>query len=627
MTARKAQRFLALALSAAALAACGNGSPSGAPPESARTAPAGNAVASESERLAVWLDARFEESLDFSPLRKTSLGRKDDYDKIDDVSEAAGDAQLAWARASVEELRRTFDYERLTPEAKTSYDLWVFGLEQAEKAMPFRRRAYAFNQMGGAHTGLPQALITQHRVDDAADMRAYIARIGGVARAIDQLLERAKLAAGEGVHAPRFAYAAVRQQATALVTGAPFAGTGDAPLWADAKAKIDALASSGKVDAATADELRAAARAALVDSFKPSYDALIAWVDADVANSDEVATGVWKLPDGPAFYAQRLAAETTTDMTAEQIHALGLREVERIHGEMDAIRRQVGFAGTLNEFFAFIRTDPRFRFPNTDEGREAYLAEARADIAAVKQRLPQFFGLLPKADLVVKRVEAFRELPGAPQHYEQGTPDGSRPGTFYVHLIDMNAMPKPELETVAYHEGIPGHHLQISIAQELTGLPKFRTQSFFNAYTEGWGLYAERLGKEMGRFQDPYSDFGRLSAELWRAIRLVVDTGLHAKGWTEEEAVRYFTENSSIAEGQIRAEVRRYIVMPGQATGYKIGMLKILELRSRAQAALGDRFDIRAFHDVVLGGGALPLSLLEKRVDDWIAASGSRSAN
>lgn len=621
MIALKAQRFLALALSAAALAACGNGSPGGARPESAQTAPAGNAATSESERLTVWLDARFEESLDFSPLRKTSLGRKDDYDKIDDVSEAAGDAQLAWGRATVEELRRTFDYERLTPEAKTSYDLWVFGLEQAEKAQPFRRRSYVFNQMGGAHTGLPQVLITRHRVDDAADMRAYVARIGGIARAMGQMLERAKLAAAEGVHAPRFAYAAVRQQATALVTGAPFAGAGEAPLWADARSKIDALVSAGKIDAATADELRVAARAALLDSFKPAYDALIAWIDADVVNSDEVATGVWKLPDGPAFYAQRLAAETTTDMTAEQIHALGLSEVERIHGEMDAIRRQVGFAGTLPEFFAFMRSDPRFRFPNTDEGREAYLAEAREDIAAITQRLPEFFGLLPKADLVVKRVEAFRELPGAPQHYEQATPDGSRPGTFYVHLIDMNAMPKPELETVAYHEGIPGHHLQISIAQELTGLPTFRTQSFFNAYTEGWGLYAERLGKEMGRFRDPYSDFGRLSGELWRAIRLVVDTGLHAKGWTEEEAVRYFTENSSIAEGQIRAEVRRYIVMPGQATGYKIGMLKLLELRSRAQAALGDRFDIRRFHDVVLGGGALPLSLLEKRVDDWIAAT------
>ncbi|HUL82102.1 MAG TPA: DUF885 domain-containing protein [Gammaproteobacteria bacterium] len=620
---------LALSVLAAALGACG-GKPApaaGEPPTARAGAPAQPASDAETARLNEWLDARFEEELTFSPIRKTRLGRKDDYDKIDDVSEAAGDAQLAWRRATVAELRRAFDYAKLSPEGKTSYDLWVYGLEQAERETPFRRRVYTFHQMDAQQTALPQFLINYHRVDDAADMRAYVARIGGVARAIDQLVQRAKLAAGEGVHAPRFAYAEVLRQARALVTGAPFAGAGDAPVWADAKAKIDALAAAGKIDAAAAGELRAAARTALLEKFKPSYDALIAWVESDQGNSDEVATGVWKLPDGPAFYAERLVDRTTTDMSAEEIHELGLREVERIKGEMDAIRRRVGFAGTLPEFFEFMRKDPRFRFPNTDEGREAYLTESRADIAAVRALLPKYFGLLPKADLVVKRVEAFREQPGAAQHYQQGTPDGSKPGTYYVHLIDMNAMPRPELESVAYHEGIPGHHLQIAIQQELTGVPKFRTQLFFTAYVEGWGLYAERLAKEMGRYEDPYSDFGRLSAELWRAIRLVVDTGLHAKRWTEQQAVEYFTANSPIAEGQIRSEVRRYIVLPGQATTYKIGMLKILELRARAQAALGDKFDIRAFHDVVLGGGALPLSILERRVDEWIAASGGRGAN
>jgi uncharacterized protein (DUF885 family) len=611
-----------------ALAACNGGkAPQNATQPASATPPTTTAADSETARLNQWLDARFEEELAFSPIRKTELGRKDDYDKIDDVSEAAEDKQLAWRRATVEELRRTFDYPRLSPEAKTSYDLWVYELEQAERVAPFRRRFYTFHQMDAPQTDLPKTLITFHRVDDAADMRAYIARIGGVARAIDQYVERAKLAAAEGVHAPRFAYAEALKQARALETGAPFPGAGDAPLWADAKSKIDALVAAGKIDAPAAEELRAAARAALIEKFKPSYDALIAWVESDQVNSDEVATGVWKLPDGAAFYTERLADETTTDMTADQIHELGLREVERIKGEMDTIRQRVGFAGTLPEFFEFVRNDPRFRFPNTDEGREAYLEESRADIAAVKALLPKYFGLLPKADLVVKRVEAFREQPGAAQHYEQGTPDGSKPGTYYVHLIDMNAMPKPELESIAYHEGIPGHHLQIAIAQELTGVPKFRTQNFFAAYTEGWGLYAERLAKEMGRYEDPYSDFGRLGGEIWRAIRLVVDTGLHSKGWTEEQAVAYFRANSPTAEGQIRAEVRRYIVLPGQATSYKIGMIKILELRSRAQAALGDRFDIRAFHDVVLGGGALPLSILERRVDEWIAASGARTTN
>jgi uncharacterized protein (DUF885 family) len=362
-------------------------------------------------------------------------------------------------------------------------------------------------------------------------------------------------------------------------------------------------------------------RAALVDDFKPAYDALIAWVESDLENTDEVATGVWKLPDGPAFYAERLAAMTTTAMTADEIHELGLREVARIQGEMEAIKRQVGFEGTLQEFFASLRGNPRFLFPNTDEGREGYLEASRDFYAAVEAQLPDYFGLRPKGGLVVKRVEAFREQPGAAQHYQPGTPDGTRPGTYYVHLIDMSSMPKVEMESVAYHEGIPGHHLQIAIMQELTGVPMFRTQSFVTAYTEGWGLYAERLAKEMGHFQDPYSDFGRLGAEIWRAIRLVVDTGLHAKGWTEEQAVDYFLANGPTSEGQVRAEIRRYIVNPGQATAYKVGMLKILELRERARAALGDRFDIREFHDTVLGGGALPLSILERRVDDWIVSS------
>jgi uncharacterized protein (DUF885 family) len=310
-------------------------------------------------------------------------------------------------------------------------------------------------------------------------------------------------------------------------------------------------------------------------------------------------------------------------MTADEIHELGLREVARIRGEMEAIKRQVGFDGTLQEFIASLRNDPQFKFPNTDEGREAYLQTSRDFYAGVEALLPEYFGIRPKAGLVVKRVEAFREVAGQAQHYVPGTPDGSRPGTYYVHLIDMSSMPKIGMESIAYHEGIPGHHMQIAIARELTGVPQFRTLFQATAYTEGWGLYAERLAKEMGLYEDPYSDFGRLGSEIWRAIRLVVDTGLHAKGWTEEQAVQYFLENGPISEGQVRAEVRRYIVMPGQATAYMIGMLKIIELRERARTALGPRFGIRGFHDTVLGGGSLPLSILERRVDEWIAAGGA----
>jgi uncharacterized protein (DUF885 family) len=612
------RQLSAFLLAAIAVAACEREAPPIAPPNPA--ASTAQLAERESARLNEWLDARYEEQLGFSPLTKTRLGRKDDYDRIDDLSEAGADAQLEWLRATVRELERDFDRDLLTPEARTSYDLWRYELERSEAARPFRRRSYVFNQMQGPHTFLPQALINFHRVDEEADMVAYVVRLREAGRALRQALERAQLAAAEGVHAPRFAYDAVIEQSRAVVTGAPFGGTRDSPLYADVNSKLTALVTSGKIDAARADELRAAAGAALLESVRPAYDELVAWAQADRANSDEIATGVWKLPDGPAYYLERLAANTTTAMTADEIHALGLAEVERIHAEMEAIKRQVGFDGTLPEFFASLRNNPQFLFPNTDEGREGYLQASRDYYGVIESRLPQYFGLLPKAGLVVKRVEAFREQPGAAQHYQPGTPDGSRPGTYYVHLIDMSSMPKVELESVAYHEGIPGHHMQISIAQELTGVPMFRTQSFHTAYTEGWGLYAERLAKEMGGYQDPYSDFGRLGAEIWRAIRLVVDTGLHAKGWTEQQAVDYFLANGPTSEGQVRSEIRRYIVTPGQATAYKIGMLKIIELRERAARELGNRFDIRAFHDTVLGGGALPLSILERRVDDWIAA-------
>ena len=575
----------------------------------------------ETARLNQWFAERWKEQLARSPIQKTFLGIKDaDYDKIDDLSEAATDRQLAWLRNATAEMKKTFVYERLSPEAKTSYDLWVYGLEQAERGVPFRRHGYVFTQMQGPQASLPQILIAFHRVDTPADMSDYVARIGGLARAFDQLLVRAQASAKQGVRPPRFAYEGVIAQTRGLVKGAPFDGEGDAPLWADAKTEVNTLLKAGKVNEAEAEKLRAAARQALTEKFKPSVDALITWFEQDIKNTSPEPQGAGALPNGAAFYKFQLEASTTTDMTADEVHQLGLSEVARLHAEMEAVKKQVGFKGTLKEFFTFMREDPQFFYPNTDEGREAYLQAARDHLAFIKAKLPQYFGILPKADLEVKRVEPFREQPGAAQHYNAGTPDGSRPGVYYAHLIDMKAMPKHQLEVVAYHEGNPGHHMQISIAQELQGIPTFRTQAGVTAYNEGWGLYAEKLAKEMGAYKDPYSEFGRLSSELWRAIRLVIDTGVHAKGWTEQQAVDYFTSNSPSAEGAIRSEVKRYIVWPGQATAYKVGMQKILQLRAKAEKALGAKFDIRGFHDTVLGGGALPLTLLERRVDAWIAS-------
>ena len=329
--------------------------------------------------------------------------------------------------------------------------------------------------------------------------------------------------------------------------------------------------------------------------------------------------GAWKFPDGEAFYNNALARTTTTDLTAKEIHSIGLAEVARIHDEMRAIKDKVGFKGDLKAFMQFMKTDKQFYYPNTAEGKQRYLDEATALIDNMKSRLDELFIVKPKADLKVKAVEAFREKAAGKAFYQQPAPDGSRPGIYYANLYDMEAMPTYQMEALAYHEGIPGHHMQIAIAQELEGVPKFRKFGGYTAYVEGWGLYSELVPKEMGLYEDPYSDFGRLSMELWRACRLVVDTGIHAMKWTRQQGIDYYVNNTPNATSDGVKMVERHIVMPSQATAYKVGMLKILELREAAKEKLGDKFDIREFHDVVLKNGAVPLNVLEKFVDQWVA--------
>lgn len=621
----KMQGLVAALTLAALLTACGKTDPAaeqaGAAAdnqvagEAAMTAPDD----AETARLNRWLDERYEEQLQFSPMKLTSLGRKDLYDEIDDLSEQAARDQAAWGMDTVQQMKAQFDRNALTALGKESFDLWVFQAEKAVKDLEFMRQGYLFGELGGWEDSLPSFLINFHKVDDEADMRAYIARIGGASRAMDQVTMMAKSKAADGVRPPRFAYATAIERAAKVTTGQPFGDGPDSALFGDAKNKIDALAAAKLIDADTASALLDDVSAALTEQLYPAYNRFIDWLNADMPNADEQARGVSALPDGEAFYNHQLATYTTLPMTADDVHQLGLSEVQRILAEMDGIRDEVGFDGDLKEFFEFIRTDSQFYYPNTDEGREAYLDDTRAFLAEIEQKLPEYFGTLPKAKLEVKRVEAFREVDGGAQHYSPGTPDGSRPGVYYVHMSDMSGYSKTDMETTAYHEGSPGHHMQISIAQELTDLPTFRTQAFFSVYSEGWGLYSEKLSREMGQFKDPYRNFGRLTAEMWRAIRLVVDTGLHAKGWTQEQAEQFFFDNSAIPASAVRSEVRRYLTFPGQATSYKVGMLKIGELRRHAETELGDRFDIRGFHDVVLGGGALPMPLLETRVNNWIA--------
>lgn len=575
--------------------------------------------ADQSNELNEWFDTKYEEKLQKSPLQLTMLGRKDRYDQLDDMSLKAEEELFQWTEASVKELEETFDYESLIPEDQISYDLWMYEYQQMKEGLEFKNMDYVFHQMMGMHTQFPSFMINFHKVDSVSDLNAYITRIKASKKAINDLLERAKLQAEKGIIPPKFTFERVLIQCKDLLNGKPFTESeNNAALWSDMNMKIDQLIEKGDIDETEAKTLRSNAEEALTQYFKPAYESIISWLEAEMPNAEEAPTGVSRHPKGEAYYNYRLKTSTTTNLTADEVHKIGLEEVARIQEEMLAIKDKVGFEGSLQEFFNFVNTDEQFFFPNTDEGRQGYLDESTKYLDELTKKLPDYFGILPKADLVVKRVESFREQDGAPQHYFPGTPDGSRSGIYYAHLSDMNAMPKTTMEGVAYHEGNPGHHMQISIAQELESVPEFRKQSRYTSYVEGWALYSETLAKEMGGYENPYYDFGRLVNEIWRAIRLVVDTGLHSKGWTEEEAIAYFSENSSIAPGAIKAEVQRYMVMPGQATAYKIGMIKIQELRQKSETELGDAFDIKGFHDTVLGGGAMPLEILDRRVNQWI---------
>lgn len=587
------------------------------------------AAEDESARLNRWLDQQYEAELLESPLSLTWYGRRERYAEIDDASLAEERATIERLLASADNMAGLFDYQALSPQARISYDFWTFRAQGAADQLPFLGHPYVFTRYSGNHTFPAEFLANYHAVGSEDDMLAYISRIAGLARWGDQMLDRAKVSALKGIRPPRFSYEAVIGQSGRIISGYPFQqGAGESPLWLDASAKLAGLVERGVISPEREEELGEDVRRALLEHMLPFYRRLIAWLREDIANTDEIASGVHALPEGREYYRRQLRHYTHSDMSAEEVHQLGLAEVARIRGEMDSIRRQVGFAGSLQEFLGYVRDDPRFYYPNTDEGRAAYLEDTKRYLAEMATRLPDYFGLLPQTVLEVRRVEPYREVDGEAQFYQGGTADGSRPGVYYLHLSDMTAYNRTDLESTAYHEGSPGHHMEDSITLRLTGIPLFRTHIGYSAFWEGWALYAELLAREMGAYTDPYSDFGRLVAEIWRAIRLVVDTGLHAMGWSEEQAVQYMLENSSLSELTVRSEIQRYLVAPGQAVSYKTGMLKILALREKAQAQLGDRFDIREFHDVILGGGSLPLPILERAVDAWIQSLvGSKSVD
>lgn len=610
------RQFLVTTSAAALLAACGGET---TPPSETSTPAASEAISAEDQTAAInqWFEDEFERGLARSPMFQTFLGRKTNYGKWDNASDEFDAESHRLNMAALAEMRARFDLENLDPSAQLSYRLMEYQRDFAQKRYDFRNHWYVFSHFRGPHTGVPTFLANQHRVDTLDDAEAYIARLEGVKTYLGQHQASAEDQFSRGINPPKWSYEQMIATSKNIITGAPFDDSDEpSAMMKDLVKKIDGF----DADEETKADLKERGIAALQSSVQPAYESLIAMFEAQMADATN-EDGAWKLPDGGQYYSLQLEAMTTTDMTATQVHDLGLAEVSRIHAEMNQIKEAVGFEGSLQDFFDYMREDPdgKFTYPNTDEGRDAYLAEATALIDTMRGRLDELFLTFPKAEMEVRRVEPYRERAAGKAFYQRPAPDGSRPGVYYANLYDMGDMPIYQMEALAYHEGIPGHHMQLAISQELDGVPSFRKYGGFTAYTEGWGLYSEYIPKEMGFYADPYSDFGRLAMELWRAARLVVDTGLHDKKWTREEAIDYLITNTPNPEGDARKAIERYIVMPGQATAYKIGMLKIQELRNRAEVALGDNFDIRAFHDVVLKDGPVPLAILEEKVDRWIA--------
>jgi uncharacterized protein (DUF885 family) len=473
------------------------------------------------------------------------------------------------------------------------------------------------DQFSAWHTTVPSFLINIHRIENEEDARAYISRLNKVAPLFDQVIEQLRIREKLGVMPPAWSYDQMMQAAANVVKGNPFSESpADSTIFADFKQKLNTSALSN----AEKSGLIADANTALLTSVKPAYEKLLQELGKQRLLTPE-GDGVWRLPNGSAWYQNRLNWFTTTELNAQEVHQIGLDNVERIHELMRGIMQQVKFEGSLQAFFLFMRNDDQFYYANTDEGRQRYMTEAKDFIDKMEAKLPEYFGLTPKARMVVKRVEAFREQSAGKAFYQSPSKDGSRPGTYYANLFDMRSMPTYQMEALAYHEGIPGHHMQRAIAQELEGIPEFQKYVTFTAYTEGWGLYTEELGKDMGFYANPYSDFGRLAMELWRACRLVVDTGLHEMQWSREKAIQYLIDNTPNPEADSVKAIERYIAMPGQATAYMIGKLKIMELRDKAQTELDNKFDYRDFHDTILKDGPVPLTVLEENVNKWIVTA------
>ena len=584
----------------------------------AQPAPAAAATQNaEDAHLTAFLDAEFAKDLKSRPQLATRLGIKTGEDKLDDISDGAQLQRLQARRASVARMKTQFDRSKLSPKGQTNYDIWIIELQRMELQYKYRRYSPPFYSfLYSAHSQLPDFMINTHTVQDGRDMKAYNARLRGIPTVLDTAIAQTRLSDAMGIHAPKFEIERVIDGSRKIITGAPFDGGKDSPLWADAKTKVGKLVAGGKIKQTDADVLLADTKTSLL-AMKPGYERVIAWANTELPTAPSGRVGAISLPGGADYYAAALNLNTTLDLTAAQIHQIGLDELKRIEGEQDALARQAGFADR-NAFYA----DRAKRFPPqpwTDELRAAHLKRANDIVAHNRSLLPARFYNLPQYRAEVIREPSFSEVAGGAAHAAPPSPDGVRPGRVYLHLLGKTQDPAA-LTDLMCHEGIPGHVMAGDIQVRQKGTPQFRKAGGYVAFNEGWALYAEQLCKEMGAYPDIASDFMHLDAEHFRAARLVVDTGIHALGWTEDQAVDYMEKVGRLSPDQARSEVRRYITLPGQATGYKIGMLKIMELRHKAEATLGAKFDVKAFDDLIISDGSQPLPVLETRVDRWIAS-------
>ncbi len=541
-----------------------------------------------------------------------SLGMNGHNAEWNDNSQAASERDFEFLRQIMATVAE-YDEDELTEDEMLSVEVLKELLGNPEDDWRFRHHNYPVNQLFGLQNSIPRFLDTFHRVNTSEDAEHYISRLSKIGIKMDQNMEGIRIREEKGIIPPAF----VIEKSVVIMRDFIATPAEENVLYESFKGKLE---KADEISEREREAFLASAKAEIENVVYPAYQGYINYFSelSAKANDDD---GVWKLPDGEAFYNYALRGHTTTEMTANEIHAIGLAEVDRIQSEMLEIFASEGYDTSLGvkALFDELAEEERFYYPDTDEGRAQILEDYATIIEEIEEGIAGAFNIKPRAGIVVKRVPEFSEQTAPGAYYNKPSRDGSRPGTFYANLFDIKATPRYGMRTLAYHEGVPGHHFQLAIQTELEGIPEFRKETGFTAYSEGWALYAEQLAWEMGFQTDPYDNLGRLQAELFRAVRLVVDTGIHAKRWTRQEAIDYMLANTGIAESDVVSEIERYIVMPGQATAYKVGMMELLRLRSEAEQALGDKFDIRDFHDVVLKNGALPLTALRELVMKYIA--------